>query len=75
MGRKTTHVVPGDGGGWDVKQGGADRASRHFDVKQDAVNWGRENSRRNNSEFYIHGKDGKIQEKDSHGGDSFPPRG
>jgi len=27
------------------------------------------------NEFYIHGKNGQIQQKDSHGNDPFPPRG
>ena len=75
MTRKTTHVVPGSEGGWDVKQGGASRASKHFDRKQDAVDWGRGLSQNRGSEFYIHGQDGKIQRKDSHGGDDYPPEG
>lgn len=75
MSKKTTHVVHNPKGGWDVKQGGADRASKHFDNKQPAVDWGRQNSRNNGSEFYIHGEDGKIQQKDSHGTDKFPPKG
>ena len=72
---KTTHVVPKSSGGWDVKHGGSSRASKHFDRKQDAVDWGRDLSRDRGSEFYIHGKDGKIQQKDSHGNDPFPPKG
>ena len=75
MSRKTTHVVPSQQGGWDVKQGGADRVSRHFDIKVDAVDWGRQNSVNRGSEFYIHGQNGQIQQKDSHGGDTFPPKG
>jgi len=69
------HVVHNPGGGWDVKKGGASRASGHFARKQDAVDTGREISRNQKTEFYIHGKDGKIQRKDSHGNDPFPPRG
>lgn len=75
MSNKTVHVVPSDKGGWDVKRGGADRASRHFDKKQDAVDWGRDLSRGDKSEFYIHGQDGRIQKKDSHGNDDYPPKG
>ncbi|MEA1877659.1 MAG: DUF2188 domain-containing protein, partial [Bacteroidota bacterium] len=61
-------------GGWDVKKGNADRASKHFDIKKDAVDWGRDVSRNQNSELLIHGKDGKIQQADSHGGDPCPPK-
>lgn len=75
MPRKTVHVVHNPDGGWDVKSGGAKRAYKHFDLKADAVDAGREVSRNKKAEFYIHGMDGKIQEKDSHGGDPFPPEG
>lgn len=75
MGKKTTHVVPSKKGGWDVKQGGAAKASKHFDRKKEAVDWGRGLSKSRGSEFYIHGQDGKIQKKDSHGNDDFPPKG
>ena len=75
MTKKTHHVVPNSNGGWDVKKGGSEKASNHFDKKSDAVDKGREISRNQGSEFYIHGKDGKIQSKDSHGNDSNPPQG
>jgi hypothetical protein len=74
MAKKTHHVVPNPDGGWNVKKGGADRASKHFEKKQDAVDWGRDVSRKQGSEFVIHRKDGTIQDKDSHGKDPMPPR-
>ncbi|MDD3323005.1 MAG: DUF2188 domain-containing protein [Paludibacter sp.] len=72
---KQHHVVPNTKGGWDVKKGGADRASVHTPTKQESVDKGRKISQNQGSELYIHGKDGKIQQKDSHGNDPFPPRG
>lgn len=75
MSKKTHHVVPNPNGGWDVKKGGSEKASNHFDKKVDAVDKGREISQNQQSEFYIHGKDGKIQSKDSHGNDDNPPKG
>lgn len=72
--RKTTHVVSNKSGGWDVKKGGAQKASKRFDTKLDAINYGRKLSRKAGSEFIVHGKDGKIQSADSHGGDPCPPR-
>jgi hypothetical protein len=62
-------------GGWDVKLTGATKASAHAETKQAAVDLGREISRHQGTEFVIHGKDGKIQQSDSHGNDPFPPRG
>lgn len=72
---KTRHVVPNKDGGWDSKLGGADRASKHFDTKKSAEEYSRNLSRKESSELFIHGRDGKIQRKDSHGNDDFPPRG
>lgn len=69
------HVVPHAGGGWDVKRGGASRASVHFDTKAEAVDRGREISRSRHTEFRIHNRDGKIASSDSHGHDPNPPRG
>ena len=53
----------------------ATRSSGHFDKKQEAVDAGRKISQNQGTEFYIHGKDGKIQNKDSHGNDPYPPKG
>lgn len=74
MARKTHHVVPSSNGGWDVKRGGASRASVHTDTKAEALKAGREISRHQRTEFVIHGTDGKIQRSDSHGGDPCPPK-
>jgi len=75
MPRKTHHVVPDAKGGWNVKRGGASRASKHFDTKKEAEQYGRNVSRNQGTEFVIHGRNGKIQRSDSHGNDPYPPRG
>lgn len=72
---ETHHVVPNPDGGWDVKRGGASRASSHHDTKRAAVDRGREISRNQGTEFRIHNRDGRIADSDSHGGDPFPPKG
>jgi hypothetical protein len=72
---KTRHVVPNSDGGWDSKKGGAERASKHFDTKKEAEKYSRNLSIKEQSELVIHKKDGEIQRKDSHGNDSFPPKG
>lgn len=73
--QKSHHVVPNPDGGWDVKKAGSERASKHCDTKQEAVKEGREISQNQGTELVIHGKDGKIQQKDSHGNDPYPPKG
>ncbi|MCY4001366.1 MAG: DUF2188 domain-containing protein [Bacteroidetes bacterium] len=72
---KSHHVVPNPNKGWAVKKGGSTRISRHFDRKADAVDHAREISKNQKTELFIHGKDGKIQRKDSHGNDPYPPKG
>lgn len=73
-GPPTHHVVPNSGGGWDVKRGGAERSSGHFDRKDQAVDYGRQVSQNQRTELRIHNKDGRIAQSDSHGGDPNPPR-
>lgn len=74
-GPKSHHVVPNPAGGWDVKRGGGERASGHFDSKTQAVDRGREISRNQGTELRIHNRDGRIASSDSHGNDPNPPRG
>lgn len=74
MARKTHHVVPSSGGGWDIKKGGSKRLSDHFDRKTDTIERGREISRNQNTELVIHNRDGKISRADSHGNDPCPPK-
>jgi len=73
--KETTHVVPNPNSGWDVKKGGAKRATKHYDNKKDAINRARQISKNKKSELIIHNKDGRIAQKDSHGNDPFPPKG
>jgi len=80
MGKKrsgnTHHIVPNSSqGGWEVKRGGSERSSGHFDTKAQATSAGREISRNQGTELKIHNRDGKISQSDSHGNDPFPPKG
>lgn len=75
MPRKTHHVVHNPNGGWDVKRGGAQRSSGHFDTKTEAIDAGRQISVNQGTELLIHGLNGRIQSSDSHGNDPFPPKG
>jgi len=58
-----------------VKKSGAGRSSGHFDTKQQAVDAARQISRNQHTELFIHGRNGQIRTRDSHGNDPFPPRG
>lgn len=75
MSRKSHHVTPYGNDQWQVKKGGADRASGVYPTKSEAVAEGRKISQNQNSELVIHNRDGHISQSDSHGKDPFPPRG
>lgn len=76
MTKKSNHVVPSrEKGGWTVKKSGSTKASKSFDKKSDAVRYARELSRKEQTELYIHKKDGRIQDRNSYGKDPFPPKG
>lgn len=74
MTKRNQHVVPREDG-WAVQGAGAKRATELFDRKADAVDRAREISRNQGTELLIHGRNGQIQSKDSHGNDEFPPKG
>lgn len=75
MANSSHHVVPNPDGGWNVRRDGADRISGHFQTKIQAVDAAREISQNQRTELFIHGKNGRIQARDSHGNDPFPPKG
>ena len=68
------HVVRSSDGGWAVKKGGSSKATKVYSTQKEAVTAGREIAKKQNAEFYVHGKDGKIREKDSYGKDPLPPK-
>ncbi len=70
---KNQHVVPVEDK-WGVKGEGNDKYTVITDHKFQAENKGREIARNQGSELIIHGKDGKIQDKDSYGNDPYPPK-
>ena len=72
--KRNQHVVP-HGDAWAVRGAGADRATVIFDNKSEAVDRARAIAQDQGTELFIHGKDGQIQTRDSHGHDPFPPKG
>ena len=70
---KNQHVVPHPEG-WGVKGEGNDRYTSIASTKAEAEKIAREIAKNQESEVVIHGKDGKIQDKDSYGNDPFPPK-
>lgn len=64
----TRHVVP-HSEGWANKKGGAEKATSVHSTKKEAEKAARIQSKKEGSELVIHGKDGQIKRKDSHGHD------
>lgn len=71
---RNQHIVPHNGG-WAVQPAGGGRASSVHDTQAEAIARGRETARNQQSELLIHGRDGRIRERDSHGHDPNPPKG
>lgn len=67
------HVIPNNGE-WQVKREGSDRATKNFTTQQQAINYARDIARKQQSELVIHGRDGRIRNKDSYGNDPCPPK-
>jgi hypothetical protein len=74
MGKKGQHVVP-SGGGWAVKTAGASRASSTHTTQVAAIDAAIKIAKNQKSEVYVHGRDGRIRERNSYGKDPFPPKG
>lgn len=74
MTKKTQHVVKSADGGWAVKKGGSSRATKVYETQKEAIAHGREIAKSQKAEFYIHGEDGKIRDKNSYGNDPLPPK-
>lgn len=74
MSDKGVHVSPRDGR-WAVEREGSQRASSLHDTQAEAEAGGRATARREQVEFYLHGRDRRIRERDSYGNDRNPPRG
>ena len=74
MAKTTQHIVKNSSGGWAVKKGGSSRATKVYSTQKEAIDHGRIIAKSQKAEFYIHGRDGKIREKDSYGNAPYPPK-
>ena len=74
MAKKNQHVVP-LGNGWAVKSAGADRATVITTKQSDAITAARNIARNNHTELIVHGRDGKIRERNSYGNDPNTSKG
>jgi hypothetical protein len=74
MSKKGQHVVPASDG-WSVKRAGSARATSTHSTQAEAISAATRIARNQKTELYIHGRDGRIRERNSFGADPIPPRG
>lgn len=74
MTKRNQHVVPHDGS-WAVRSAGSQRASSVHRTQLEAIDAARSIARNQGTELLIHGRDGRIRARDSHGNDPYPPKG
>jgi len=74
MTKRNQHVVP-HGGKWAVRGAGAAKATKVFDRQSDAIAAARDVAKNQKTELLVHGRNGQIRKRDSHGNDPYPPKG
>ncbi len=73
MTKKNIHTVP-FGNKWAVKREGIEKPVSTHNTKGAAQQKGITLAKKAHVEHVIHGRNGKIQDKDSYGNDPCPPR-
>ena len=71
---RNQHITHNPNGGWNVLGAGNSKPTKILPTKLEAINYGRVIAKNQGSELIIHGLNGKIQDKDSYGNDSCPPK-
>ena len=74
MSKKGQHVVPSLKG-WKVIKSGAVRASSLHTTQSDAIEEATRVARNQKTDLYIHGRDGRIRERNSFGNDPVARNG
>lgn len=74
MAKKSQHVVP-LGNGWAVLAEGRKTASVITTRQSEAISYAKDVAKKQRAEVIIHGRDGKIRERNSYGNDPYPPEG
>jgi len=72
--RKNQHVVP-HGKQWAIKGEGNERYTLITDTQSEAIDHARSIAQKQQSELFIHNREGQIRERNSYGTDPFPPKG
>jgi uncharacterized protein YdaT len=74
MSKQGQHVVP-SAAGWSVKKAGAARASSTHATQNEAIEAATRIAKNQKTELFVHGRDGRIRERNSYGNDPIQRRG
>ena len=74
MSRRGQHVVPSSSG-WVVRKSGSSKATGVYPTQEAAIAAATEIAKNQKTELYVHGRDGRIRDRNSYGSDPFPPKG
>jgi Uncharacterized protein conserved in bacteria (DUF2188) len=72
--KKAVHVVP-SGGKWVVKKEGSAKATSSHKTQSTAWKKGQSVARTEKTEAYLHGRDGRIRERNTYGNDPRKSKG
>jgi Uncharacterized protein conserved in bacteria (DUF2188) len=73
--KEDVHVVPAENGGWRVEVEGSSRPRSKHQTQSEARKAGREVARKNKSELLVHGRNGNIRARNTHGNDPRRSKG
>lgn len=68
MAKRTQHVVKHDDG-WAVRGSNTDRVTKIFSTQSDAISFARDIAINQNTELFIHRRNGRIRARNSYGND------
>ena len=71
---KDQHIVKTNNG-WGIRGENNTKITKNYDTQYAAIQGGKIIAKNQKSELIVHGRDGKIREKNSYGNDNFPPKG
>lgn len=71
---KNQHVVPNNGR-WSVRGAGNTCVTQTFNTQREAIARAREIAINQQSEMFIHNRQGQFRDRNSYGNDPYPPKG
>ena len=72
---KNQHVTPHPSGGWQVKSAGGKKATVVTKTQGEAIEIAKKIAKNQESELFVHNKQGKIRERNSYGNDPHGSKG